>query len=277
VLAGGTAYLSVAGQGLVAVSAGKLLWQNNIEPLDESANAVNLSQPTLANGILYAAEGGIVYALDAASGLQRWWNPLPAQANPSACGQPAVAAGVVYLSCDNGYLYALNATSGASLWSYAVPGNTEIGRTAVSGGTVYVTTLSAGRDGLAAISAGTHTREWSFRAAATLNAPAIAGNVVYAVAQNGVLYARSAVTGAGLWSASLHDKTAGSDKVAPTVADGVVYALSDNAVAYAFNAKTGARLWTHQAGNALVTAPVVANGIVYFGTRSGGVAAFAAG
>ena len=57
----------------------------------------------------------------------------------------------------------------------------------------------------------------------------------------------------------------------------MVYALNDNAVAYAFNAKTGARLWTHQAGNALVTAPVVANGIVYFGTRSGGVEAFAAG
>ncbi len=277
VVAGGTAYLSVAGQGLVAVGAGTMLWQNNIEPLDEFDNAVNLSQPTLANGALYAVEGDIVYALDAASGLQLWWNPLPAQASPSACGQPAVAGGVVYLSCDNGYLYALNETSGASLWSYAVPGNNAIGRTAVSGGTVYVTTSSASGNGLAAISTSTHVQDWSFKAAATLNAPAIAGNAVYAVAQSGILYALNAVTGARLWSASLNDKPAGSDKVAPSVADGVVYALNDNAVAYAFNAKTGARLWTHQAGNALVTAPVVANGIVYFGTRSGGVEAFAAG
>ena len=65
--------------------------------------------------------------------------------------------------------------------------------------------------------------------------------------------------------------------VRPSVADGVVYALNDNAVAYAFNAKTGARLWSYQAGGALETAPVVANGIVYFGTSSGGVEAFAAG
>jgi uncharacterized protein YjbI with pentapeptide repeats/outer membrane protein assembly factor BamB len=276
VVVGNTAYVSVAGQGIVAVSAGKMLWQNNIEPLDEFDNAVNLSQPTLANGVLYTAEGDLVYALDAASGLQVWVAAPTGQGNPGTCGQSAVAAGVVYLSCDNGYLYALDATSGANLWSYPIPSNTEIGSIAASGGTVYVTLDSASTHELTAISTSTHAQEWSFKAAAAVNAPAIAGNVVYAVAQGGILYALNAATGALLWSKQLHDGTGERDTHGVSVADGVAYTLNANGVAYAFNADTSAQLWSYQAGKTLQATPVIANGIVYIGTRSGGVVAFAA-
>jgi outer membrane protein assembly factor BamB len=56
----------------------------------------------------------------------------------------------------------------------------------------------------------------------------------------------------------------------------VVYALNNAGVAYAFNAKTGALLWSYQSGGTLQTAPVIVNGILYIGTKSGGVEAFAA-
>ncbi|HTR92505.1 MAG TPA: PQQ-binding-like beta-propeller repeat protein [Trebonia sp.] len=42
--------------------------------------------------------------------------------------------------------------------------------------------------------------QWSVKTAAKLNAPAIAGNTVYAVTQNGLLIAQNATTGARLWS-----------------------------------------------------------------------------
>jgi uncharacterized protein YjbI with pentapeptide repeats/outer membrane protein assembly factor BamB len=275
VVVGGTAYLSVAGQGVVAVSAGQMLWQNSVEPLDEYDNALNLSQPTLANDVLYVVEDNLVYALDATSGLQLWIAVL-GQATSSTCGQPAVAAGVVYLRCNTGYLDALDATSGANLWSYAIPGNPEIGSTAVSGGTVYVTTDSASAHGLIAISTSTHTQEWSFKAAAAVNAPAIADNVVYAVTQDGILYALNATTGARLWSKQLHDGTGAHDTHGVSIADGVADTLSANGAAYAFNASTGMQLWSYRAGNTLQATPVIANGIVYIGTRSGGMEAFAA-
>ena len=64
--------------------------------------------------------------------------------------------------------------------------------------------------------------------------------------------------------------------VDPSAADGVVYALNTAGVAYAFDAKTGAQLWSYQSGCPLQTAPVIASGILYIGTKSGGVQAFAA-
>jgi eukaryotic-like serine/threonine-protein kinase len=226
--------------------------------------------------VLYAVEDNLVYALDAASGLQLWITVLD-RANSPACGQPAVAAGVVYLRCNDGSLYALDATSGANLWSSAVPGNPEIGSTAVGGGTIYVTTDSASAHGLVAISTSIHAQEWSFTTAATVNAPAPAGSVVYAVTQDGILRALNAVTGALLWSKQLHDSTGAHDTHGVSVADGVAYTMNANGVAYAFNACTGAQLWRDQAGNTLQATPVIANGIVYIGTRSGGAEAFAAG
>jgi len=276
VVVGGTAYVSVAGQGIVAISAGQMLWQDNFEPLDEYDNAVNLLQPTLANGVLYTVEDNLVYALDAASGLQLWITVLD-RADSPACGQPAVSAGVVYLRCNDGSLYALDATSGANLWSSALPGSPEIGSTAVGGGTVYATTDTASAHGLVAISTSTHAQEWSFTTAATVNAPARAGSVVYAVTQDGILRALNAVTGVLLWSKQLHDSAGAHDTHGVSVADGVAYTLNANGVASAFNASTGAQLWSDQAGNTLQATPVIANGIVYIGTRSGGAEAFAAG
>jgi PQQ-like domain len=113
------------------------------------------------------------------------------------------------LRCNDGNLYAVSAAGLAALGSFAVPRNPQIGSTTLSGGTVYATTTSPGAGELIAISMNTHAQEWSFKAAAAINAPAIAGDVVYAVAQNGVLYALNSTTGILLWSKQLHDGTAG--------------------------------------------------------------------
>jgi eukaryotic-like serine/threonine-protein kinase len=196
-------------------------------------------------------------------------------------GQPAVAGGVVYVRGSNGILYAFAAYTSTEpdltpLWTYQVPGVPQTGRLAVSGGTIFATTSSAGGGGLIAISASTHKQEWLVKTAAKLNAPAIAGGTVYVVTQNGLLIALNAATGAHRWTANLHDTSSGADTFHPAVADGVVYALSNAGTAYAFNARTGALLWSHPSGGALRTVPVIANGILYIGTKSGGVAAFAA-
>jgi uncharacterized protein YjbI with pentapeptide repeats/outer membrane protein assembly factor BamB len=278
VLLNGIVYLSVAGQGIVALRPpGTLIWESHLEDaVYPNPLVVDLSQPTLAGGVLYATDGNNLYAVNTATGYPLAQAvPAPIQLNEPECGQPAVAGGVVYVRCGNGNLYAFTAPALKPLWTYAVPGTAQTGRLAVSGGTVYLTTSSASGGGLVAISASTHKKEWSVKTAATVNAPAIAGNVVYAVASSGLLFAQNAATGAHLWSAKLSDKTPGNDTFHPSVADGVVYALSNAGVASAFNAKTGARLWSYQSGGTLQTAPVIANGILYIGTKSGGVEAIA--
>ena len=73
----------------------------------------------------------------------------------------------------------------------------------------------------------------------------------------------------------MRDSTGARDTYGLTAAGGVLYTLNANGPPYALNAKTGAQLWSYPAGNGLQATPVVANGIVYIGTRTGGVEAFA--
>ncbi len=58
--------------------------------------------------------GGIVYALDAASGDVRWTyeTPWPVQS------APAFANGMVYVASDDGTLHALRAANGEQLWTF---------------------------------------------------------------------------------------------------------------------------------------------------------------
>ena len=52
---------------------------------------------------------------------------------------------------------------------------------------------------------------------------------------------------------------------APAVVDGVLYFGSSDSNLYALNAATGARLWSFTTGNAVNSSPAVANGVVYVG------------
>jgi outer membrane protein assembly factor BamB len=52
--------------------------------------------------------------------------------------------------------------------------------------------------------------------------------------------------------------------------------MTQNGLLIAQSAATGAQLWSYQSGGTLRTAAVIVNGILYIGTKSGGVEAFAA-
>ena len=70
------------------------------------------------------------------------------------------------------------------------------------------------------------------------------------------LYALNASTGALLWSAS-------NDAQSSAMANGVVYVGGGGL--YALNASTGALLWSYPVGRIVLSAPTVANRVVYFG------------
>ncbi|MFT3836089.1 MAG: PQQ-binding-like beta-propeller repeat protein [Myxococcaceae bacterium] len=53
-----------------------------------------------------------------------------------------------------------------------------------------------------------------------------------------------------------------------TVSDGVAYVPGGDGVLYAFKARTGDKLWTYNAGEELVTQPVLDNGTVYVASQS---------
>lgn len=276
-VANGTAYLSVSNEGIVAITGGgKLLWESQTHDSRESS-VQSLPQPTLASGVVYATSGADgVFAIDAGSGAQLWnavpapW-PASAPQDTQSCASPAVSGGVLYLACDAGYVYAMSAATGKTLWHDELTGDPALTSATVSGGTVYVTDTSGT---LHAISAATHAQRWSFTAGNRIEPPAVAAGTVYATDENGVLHALNPATGATRWSAALNDASAAIDPYAPSVAGDVVYALSGNEVASAFNATTGKKLWSYSVGHTLQSTPVVANGLLYIGTGTGGIDAF---
>ena len=61
--------------------------------------------------------------------------------------------------------------------------------------------------------------------------------------------------------------TGGWVVTAPAVADGVVYAGSDDYSLYALDAETGSLLWSYQTGDVIRSTPTVADGRVFFGSN----------
>jgi outer membrane protein assembly factor BamB len=186
------------------------------------------------------------------------------------------------------------------LW--AAPIGFGYGGPAVVGGKVYVAANDG--SGVYAFNVTTGSLIWHVTTSAGeafFSAPAVVGNVVYALASTGILYAFNTAKGALIWSQQLASPGAGSPLVvggliyvgsgsnvyalaasnghinwtAPTggnidssvaVVSGRVFAGSEDHSVYAFNAATGALIWSFATKNFVFSSPAVANGIVYIGS-----------
>jgi outer membrane protein assembly factor BamB len=275
VVASGVVYVAAGDGKLYAFSAttGAQRWT---APIAEQSG---VASPVVVNGVVYVTSGtnGHLYAFNAATGAQLW------TAVADGGSSPAVSGGVVYVAGLNG-LDAFSTTASAPHCSGTPPNKTctplwtgttfENGATspAVANGVVY---LGSGDGKLYAFNATTHARLWT---AATGNSiystPAVAGGMVYIASTDGNLYAFKTATGAQVWTAA---KAGGATPLSPSpaVANGVVYAGSDGQL-YAFSEagttnctgtppnKTCNPLWTGTSnGNATLSSPAVANGMVY--------------
>jgi hypothetical protein len=91
-------------------TTGTTLWSFNTLNSNSTSAAV-------ANGVVYFGTGkGNVYAVDAATGAQKW----VAATGAGVSSSPAISLGsnMVIVGSNDHRLYSLNATSGAKLWNY---------------------------------------------------------------------------------------------------------------------------------------------------------------
>ena len=246
-----------------------------------------VSSPVLADGLIYistfydAIHYGAVYALDASDGGQIWLFESPVDYTFSFSSL-AIANGVAFVGCSDHDLYALNAKTGKLIWSYAT--GSTVSTPVVVGGVVYATsdqvyalnastgaliwkapgasrwapavsanTVYVSADQVYAFNASTGALIWKTPISAS--APAVVGNVVYLGADQ--VYALNASTGNIIWSYPVASDTT------PAIALGTVYVGAADANVYALNASTGAFLWNYAIQDYQVSAPVVANGVVY--------------
>ncbi|MBL8331339.1 MAG: PQQ-binding-like beta-propeller repeat protein [Rubrivivax sp.] len=208
-----------------------------------------VSSPVLSEGTLFfGSNDGHVYALDAASGRQRWaWRTEGAV--PST---PAVQDGRVHVLSYDGRLHTLDAATGAPLWTFATGGERRFEARGLHGSTPRTQTIADPYD-------------------VYLSSPAVVAGVLYFGSSDGHVYALDAASGAPRWKQRTGDVVHAS----PAVADGLVVVGSWDGSLYAFDALNGAARWRFQAGidslmanqQGFQSSAAIIGGVVYVGCR----------
>ncbi len=302
--------LNLAHQNKNAITAHTANHTSNIASFSNQTNT-SLSQL----GVYVGSSDGALYKLDAQSGTFLWRYQTNGRSIPAP---PTVAAGTVYIGSQDGFVYALNASNGTLKWRFQTKAPV-LASTTVDSNVVY----AGSSDGyLYALHAQDGTLAWRYytgpnTTAVTANSAVVAGGVVYGSSTDNVahsyLFALDAKTGTQIWRIQVNNQTfttpqvangsiyidsssmqqAGgsdstdsyvyayrsgdgkqlwrSDKIgdyilsAPTVANGVVYIGSRDTFLYALDASTGHRIWHYHTGGAIYSSPQVINGVVYSG------------
>jgi Ca-activated chloride channel family protein len=102
------------------------------------------SKPFISGGLLYSAQGDVLYCVEPISGEVRWQRRLqegPAQAEllDSVLTPPALVNGKIFVGTIYGEVCCLQALSGELLWRVSV-GEPIVFQPAVAGGRLYVST-----------------------------------------------------------------------------------------------------------------------------------------
>lgn len=151
-------------------STGRTVWQYNMKSRSPRLQAVESleSHPVVVNETVYVESESGVFALDAASGEQRW---ITSSSNVYGI---TVADGRVYNGGENdsGFIEALDAETGRQLWRTVHPeGPDGPGMPTVAGDTLYV---RGHRGSLYALNATTGTRRWLLDAEDRISHPTVA-------------------------------------------------------------------------------------------------------
>lgn len=214
--------------------------------------------PAIAAGVAYLQSGdGHVYALEAATGKERWKIDLGSGENT-----PAIAGDTLYVNDGIGALVALDAANGAERWRFS-PGVAAFATPVVVDGVLFTAT-DAGT--LVALAADTGEEQWRYEADAGIGrSAAVAAGLVYLGTDNGALHVVDAATGTERWRFESGETT--EPARTPTVADGVVY-VNVGLTLYAFDAVDGEERWRTTFAGAR---PVTAAGDALYASGADGV------
>ena len=202
----------------------------------ESEAPIN-SSPSVVHDTVYVGGDGGLYALDSATGEQRWLFETESSVETS----PTVLADSVYFGHEES-VYAINALTGKQQWTFTAAESTVETAPTVVDSVVYVGTDEGN---VFAIDAEDGTQRWSYDTeSSSVNAPTVDDGVVYVSYGGFEIDAIDANTGQYLWTYT--GESGGFVTTSdPTVFDGVIYAGSrTGAGLYAVEIETETEQWT---------------------------------
>ncbi len=234
--------------------------------------------PAIAYGRLYLANGGgLLFALDSATGSRAW----AYQSHRCVAASPAVGPyqhGTVYETflnrppCDatrpeDGEVVALSVGTGQVRWRRRIgPSETS---PLVAHNRVYVGDWLGN---VYALDARSGRIVWTFHTGGEVKGGvAMSGNRVYVGSYDGHLYALDAGTGRLVWEASGDSRLFGHGTFysTPAVAYGRVYIGSTDGKVYSFGAQSGKRRWSFSTGGYVYGSPAVWHDRVLVGSYDG--------
>jgi len=255
---------------------------------------VTTSADKVANSTLRAldlATGKVIWGPLAIGGANQWSNA-------------AYDDGRIYVVISSGLVTAFDPASGATLWSKKMPGQNDFSSPPTAGGgMVYLGGAGLGGT-FYAVDGKTGTVMWTADLGAGSASPALSSDKVFFGCTPATAYAFARTDGTSLWhpgescgatsgatsvfwqgrlwvrdstpnaSNVVLDATSGaalgsfSATVIPAFADQRGFFRSDYSLT-ALDATTRAVLWDFAGDGALVSAPLVVNGVVYIGSRLG--------
>jgi outer membrane protein assembly factor BamB len=263
-VAAGVVYIGSGDQHVYALDAatGKLRWSF------ASRDVIHAS-PAVANGVVYIGSWDRnLYALDAATGKERWryttGNDTVSYNQIGLASSAAVANGMVFVGGRDGHFHAVDARTGALKWTHDNRGGWTIASPAFKNGIVYFPTSDGTR--FKALDGATGTVRFDLQnKAVSFSSPAIAGDVAFYGTSDGYLNAVSIKDGTLLGTF----RTDGSKENGARYTDENGRLRSN--LMYPDRTLDGMMIGmrTMMTLGSVLSSPVVADGVVYFGSTDG--------
>jgi outer membrane protein assembly factor BamB len=228
------------------------------------------ASPTIADGAVFIGSwDSYMYALDASTGAERW--RFKTGEDPDIHNQVGIASsaavldGNVYFGCRDSHLYALDEKSGLKKWAIDTHGSWVIGSPAARDGKIYFATSDSALFEVVDAKTGSVDFSLKFHGWPIFSSPAIAGNAVYLGSWAGTLTAVDLVTQKRIWT--FH--TDGSKRFAPALTKPDGTPNYDVAYASAFYDDIVAGFTRMMTAGAILSSPVVADGVIFVGSTDG--------
>jgi outer membrane protein assembly factor BamB len=229
--------------------------------------------PIVDGDLVYVGTySGQVYALTIARGTERWVYPRTGSIG-AIVGSPVIANKTIYISSSDGRVYALDTTYGDLKWKSEPLADKLWTSPTVMGDTLYVSTF----DGhIYALSVDTgELLDWSFESEAGFaSSPVIYEDTIFLGSFDRHLYAVKIGSDVPMWKFPQEEPAGNWFWASPIVNEGIVYAGCLDGKLYTIEAGTGEKLWEFDAGDPIVSSPVLMDNLLIVTDESGTVYVF---
>ncbi len=201
---------------------GDEIWKFATAP-EDVRQPIRSSPASDGNVIVFGCDDGNVYAVDRATGKERW----KYKTGGSIFGSPIIADSRVLVGSLDGTFYCLDFHTGKELWTHSLK-SPMYGSPSANDSLVFVGTSD---NHCYALRLADGKLVWTFTANSIINsAPLVSGGVLYVGSLDKNVYALRTQTGEEVW----HFETEGRIKVSPVLWNGILLVTSEDRYITAF-------------------------------------------